>query len=73
MPLRRTVAEADTAHDPRRSIEARYKNYDEYHALFLKALNGLIRDGYILAEDRESVDRSKVEWDWILQDSSKKP
>jgi hypothetical protein len=73
LPLRRTVAEADTAHDPRRSIEARYKNYDEYHALFLKALNGLIRDGYILAEDRESVDRSKVEWDWILQDPSKKP
>jgi hypothetical protein len=67
IPLKKTAAEAEAAHDPRKPIEARFKDYEAYHALFEKALEGLIAERYILAEDRHSADRSKVEWDWAME------
>jgi hypothetical protein len=67
IPLQKTGAEAEAAHDPRRPIQSRFKDYEAYHALFEKALDGLIHERYILAEDRQSADRAKVEWDWAME------
>jgi hypothetical protein len=68
MPLRRTGQEAVAAHDPRASIEDRYKSYADYRDRFEQSLDGLIRGRYILLEDQAPLmQRSKEEWDWITQ------
>ena len=66
VPLHRTAAEAQTAHDPRQSVAERYKGYPEYRAAFEKALTDLVKSRYILVEDAPGLaERSKQEWDWI--------
>jgi hypothetical protein len=66
VPLHRTAAEAQAAHDPRKPIGERYKNYAEYRAAFQRALDGLVKDRYVLPEDAgQLMDRSQQEWDWI--------
>ena len=68
VPLHRTAADAAAAHDPRAPIDSRYKSYAEYRAQFQSALDGLIRERYILPEDGvQLMDRSRQEWDWITQ------
>jgi hypothetical protein len=67
IPFEKTVNAAESAHDPRKPIESRFKDYEGYHAAFEKALDGLIRERYILSEDRQSADRSKAEWDWATR------
>jgi hypothetical protein len=70
VPLHRTAVEASAAYDPRTAIADRYKNYDEYRARFEGALDELVKDHYILAEDRSQLlDRSKQEWAWIMKKS----
>jgi hypothetical protein len=65
VPLRKTAAEAAQAHDPRAAIESRYKDYAEYRAQFQKAVDGLVGERYILAEDgAQLMERSRTEWDW---------
>ncbi len=74
VPLRRTSAEADAAHDPRAAVEARYAGYDAYRAQFQKALDLLVKERYILPEDSaQLMERSRQEWDWITAPGSKKP
>jgi hypothetical protein len=68
VPLRRTKAEAAEAHDPRTAIEERYKDYAEYRAKFQQALEQLVRERYILAEDGgELLKRSEEEWKWVTR------
>jgi hypothetical protein len=65
VPLARTAADATAAHDPRQSIEDRYKSYAEYRTRFEQALDELVLQRYILAEDRgQLLDRSVSEWKW---------
>jgi alpha/beta hydrolase family protein len=68
VPLRRTAEEAASVHDSRAAIDDRYKSYSDYRARFQRALDGLIRERYILAEDGGPLmDRSQQEWDWITR------
>lgn len=72
VPLQRTKAEAEAAHDPRPSIEERYKGYDEYRARFQQALEELVHERYLLAEDAPQLsDRSRVEWKSIAEHAAK--
>jgi len=66
VPLRRTAADAQAAHDPRQSIAARYQGYPEYRAAFQKAADDLVKNRYVLAEDAPRLmERSQQEWDWM--------
>jgi hypothetical protein len=69
VPFRRTTTEATAVQDARMAIEDRYKSYGDYRVRFQQALNELVRQRYILAEDStQLLDHSKAEWDWITQD-----
>lgn len=73
VPLRRTAGEATAAHDPRVAIEDRYKDYDDYRARFQTALDELVSQHYILAEDAPQLaSHSQQEWDWIMRYWEKK-
>ena len=66
VPLHRTATDTAQAHDPRKAIDDRYKSYADYRARFEQALDQLVRERYILAEDgTQLMNRSKEEWDWI--------
>jgi hypothetical protein len=70
--LPRSAADASVAHDPREPIEDRYKSYADYRAQFQKALDELVRERYILAEDSaQLISRSREEWEWITQQVQK--
>jgi len=70
IPLHRTAAEAVAAHDPRTAVSDRYKSYEDYRQRFERALEELIRERYILAEDRtQLLDRSRQEWMWTMQET----
>jgi Alpha/beta hydrolase domain len=68
VPFRHTTADAASARDPRAAIEDRYKSYDNYRAQFQQALDELVRQRYMLAEDSaQLLQRSQQEWDWITK------
>jgi hypothetical protein len=68
VPLPRTTADAHIAHDPRKPIKDRYKSYGDYSSQFQKALDELVRERYILAEDSPQLtSRSQEEWKWVTQ------
>jgi len=68
VPLRRTAAEAEAAHDSRVPIEARYKGFEDYRRQFQRALDGLVRERYVLAEDAPRlVERCDEEWKWVTK------
>jgi hypothetical protein len=72
LPLHKTAADAQTAHDPRLAVEARYKSYEEYRAQFQGALDGLVRERYVLAEDAPRVmERCEGEWKWVTEFTAK--
>jgi hypothetical protein len=67
VPLPKTAAEAEAAHDSRLPVEARYKSYDEYRGQFERAVDGLVSERFILAEDAPHLsDRSREEWKSIV-------
>jgi hypothetical protein len=67
LPLPRSASEAAAGHDGRPPIGERYKSYEEYRARFQKAVDELVRERYILAEDGEKLlDRSREEWSWTM-------
>ena len=71
VPFEHTAAEATEKHDPRPAVETRYKSYEEYRERFQQALDALVKERYILAEDAPPLlERSKQEWNWITADNS---
>jgi hypothetical protein len=72
VPLPRSATDARATHDPRKAIEDRYKSYADYSAQFQKALDELVRERYLLAEDSAQLtSRSQVEWMWVTQSVQK--
>jgi hypothetical protein len=55
IPFAATRAERQTRQDPRLSIEERYSGMDDYLQKIRSAANDLIKAGYLLQEDLESV------------------
>ncbi len=60
----KTAAERQKSGDPRKSIQERYSGHDDYMARFTKATDELIKQRWILPEDRESLmHRGEQEWE----------
>ncbi|HEY9125581.1 MAG TPA: alpha/beta hydrolase domain-containing protein, partial [Acidobacteriaceae bacterium] len=74
IPFERNTSDATERHDPRQAIDKRYKNYEEYRERFQQALDGLVKERYILAEDAAPLlERSKQEWDWVMAGNIPEP
>jgi len=64
LPFPKTAAERQRKGDPRRAIEERYPSREEYLAQFTNALDELVKEHWILPEDRAAVlHRGEQEWD----------
>jgi hypothetical protein len=64
LPFAKTATERQKTGDPRKSIAERYSNREDYLARFTSALDDLVKQGWILAEDRAAlVRRGEQEWD----------
>jgi hypothetical protein len=64
IPFPKTPADRERTHDPRKSIAERYAGRDEYLRLYTNAVNELVKQRWILEEDREQlVHRGEQEWD----------
>jgi len=63
LPFPRTAADRIRTGDPRLSIAERYASREDYLARYTRALDGLISQRWILAEDRAAmIERGGQEW-----------
>jgi hypothetical protein len=63
LPFPKTEAERQRTGDPRRSIAARYSSGKDYIARYGIVLDQLIKDRWILNEDRNAlIKRGEQEW-----------
>jgi hypothetical protein len=63
IPFAKTVADRERAGDPRKSIVERYSSRDDYIGRFTKATDDLVKQRWILPEDRASlIQRGEEEW-----------
>ena len=70
IPFPLTTQAREASGDPRRSIEERYPTREDYIGKFTQAAVGLIREGYLLAEDLPNmVDYANTLWDYVHQPS----
>jgi hypothetical protein len=68
IPFPKTAADRERTGDPRKSIEERYKSKKAYLHLYSNALEQLIKDRWILPEDRDAVlARGEQEWDFATK------
>jgi alpha/beta hydrolase family protein len=68
IPFARTRADRERVHDPRLSIEERYRNRDEYVGKYAAAALDLVEHGYLLPEDVADLLRHAVEhYDWATR------
>jgi hypothetical protein len=64
LPFPKTAAERQKTGDPRKSIAERYANREDYVARCGRALDELVKQRWILAEDRAALlHRAEQEWD----------
>jgi Alpha/beta hydrolase domain len=64
IPFPKTPADRQNSGDPRKSIAERYASREDYVTRYAAALDDLIRQRWILPEDRKAVlDRGEQEWD----------
>jgi hypothetical protein len=64
IPFPKNAAEREKTRDPRRSIAERYSGREEYIREFTTALDELVKQRWILPEDRDAVlHRGEQEWD----------
>ena len=64
LPFPKNARERKQSHDPRRSVAERYSDREAYLAEFARATDELIRQRWILPEDRKSLlQRGGEEWD----------
>ena len=67
IPFARTRADRESAHDPRLSIEERYKSKDAYLDLITKSADDLATKGYVMKEDiPRIVEQAGTRWDWVM-------
>ena len=63
IPFPKTAAERQERGDPRRSIGERYSGREDYLARYTKAVDELVKQRWILAEDRDAIAaRGEQEW-----------
>jgi len=68
VPFARTRAEREARHDPRLSIEERYKGRDDYLQKIRTAATALVKERFILEQDVEDVvQRATKHWDYATR------
>ncbi|HKU27212.1 MAG TPA: alpha/beta hydrolase domain-containing protein [Candidatus Sulfotelmatobacter sp.] len=73
IPFARTAAERQQNGDPRRSIGERYSGHDDYFSRYTKAVDDLIKQRWILPQDRDALlARGEQEWSVTSSDRAKK-
>jgi hypothetical protein len=55
LPFPRTTTQRKQTGDPRRSLEERYGNYEDYRRRFARACAKLVKQGYLLQEDADRL------------------
>jgi hypothetical protein len=66
IPFTRKQADREARKDPRLSIEERYASRDDYLAKVRTAVDALVRDRYLLAEDVDTtVKRALDHWELL--------
>jgi hypothetical protein len=75
IPFPATRAARAAAHDPRRSIEERYRSKDDYLAQVEQAADALVRERYLLVDDVPRIlQRADDTWEEAaVQRPSQKP
>ena len=69
IPLAQTKADREAAKDPRRSIAERYASRDQYMNEINQATAALVKDGYLLQDDAESLAKRAAEhWEYANHD-----
>jgi Alpha/beta hydrolase domain len=64
LPFPKTAAEREKSGDPRPSVAERYKSRQDYLRRFSSALDDLVKQHWILEEDRAAlIHRGEQEWD----------
>ena len=64
LPFPKTAAERQRTGDPRKSVAERYANREDYLARYGRALDELVKQHWILEEDRAALlHRGEQEWD----------
>jgi hypothetical protein len=67
IPFAATRAARESANDPRRSIEERYRSQEEYLAKVEQAADALVKAGYLLVDDEPRIlQRATDQWDAIM-------
>ena len=68
IPFPKTAAERAKTGDPRKSIAERYTGRDDYMTRYARAVDELVKQRWILAEDRDAVvHRGEQEWDEVTK------
>ena len=68
LPLAKTAEERKASGDPRKSIGERYSGREDYMRKFGAALDELVKEKYILPEDRDAlIKRGGEEWDYATK------
>ena len=68
IPFARTAAERIARGDPRRSIAERYAGREDYMGRYAEAVDRLVAERWILAEDREALlELGAREWEYATQ------
>jgi len=63
LPFAKTAAEREKTGDPRKSIAERYVNRDDYMAQYTRAVDELVKQRWILPEDRATMlEQAEKEW-----------
>jgi len=63
LPFPKTAAEREKTGDPRKSVAERYSSREDYVTRFARALHALVKQRWILQEDRDAVlSRGEQEW-----------
>ncbi len=68
LPFPKTPEERQRIGDPRKSIAERYRTKEEYLKFYQHAISELVRERYILDEDRAALLRlGEQEWDFAVK------
>ena len=68
IPFAKTAAERQQAGDPRPALAERYAGKDDYLKRYRAAIDGLVRQRFILAADLPAMlQRGAQEWDAVMK------
>lgn len=74
IPFPATRAAREAAHDPRRSIEERYRSKDDYLARVEQAAESLVKERYLLIDDVPRIlQRADDTWDSLVPVTGRSP